>query len=242
LIVANDFVDLSHIKDKRSFSSIYIFIVPLIDFLYFNIYINNTDQLEICEEENKLCNEERRYRTYDGSCNNLEKTWWGMVNKPYKRLLNSKYDDGKCEPRTKSVIPGQNLPGARLLSMNIYKPNHIDARASVLLEFFGQFITHEMSNLAISANSKGEKIVCGCNYKNTTECQPCFNIPVPSNDFLNRNCIPFTRAATSTAVFKCASNIREQYNELSSWIDGGAIYGNSKTIADSLRIFRMVYF
>jgi peroxidase len=200
--------------------------------------LNNLDQKEVCEEENKSCYPNRRYRTYDGSCNNLEKTWWGMANKPYKRLLNNKYDDGLCEPRTKSAIPGKNLPGARLLSMNIYQPNHIDATASVLLEFFGQFITHELSALAISKNAKGEEIVCGCNFKSVTVCQACFNIPVPSNDFFNRNCIPFTRAASSATVFKCASTVREQFNKLSSWIDGGAIYGSSKQIADGLRTFQ----
>ena len=195
--------------------------------------------METCAAENTLvCEPASPYRTLDGTCNNLANKWWGSNNKPYKRILSNKYDDGVCTARTKSVLGSKTLPGARLLSMNIYKPNHIDATASVLLEFFGQFITHELSMLASTTDSVGADLKCSCTGKQTAGCQDCFNIPVPNDDSFNRGCIPFTRAASSATVYKCASTVREQFNKLSSWIDGGAIYGSSKQIADGLRSFQ----
>lgn len=40
-----------------------------------------------------------RYRSYDGSCNNLRNPVWGTPNTPYTRLLPANYGDGKFEKK-----------------------------------------------------------------------------------------------------------------------------------------------
>jgi len=41
------------------------------------------------------CNSTSKYRTIDGTCNNLENQLWGSTNTPYIRLGPAYYDDGK---------------------------------------------------------------------------------------------------------------------------------------------------
>ena len=41
------------------------------------------------------CDENSPYRTYDGSCNNLENPDWGKAFTPQGRLMPALYDNGK---------------------------------------------------------------------------------------------------------------------------------------------------
>jgi len=43
--------------------------------------------LQVCEHS--------RYRSYDGSCNNLRNPTWGLANTRYGRLVRPRYGDGK---------------------------------------------------------------------------------------------------------------------------------------------------
>ena len=40
------------------------------------------------------CNHHAKYRTSDGSCNNLQKPLWGAANTQLQRILPPLYDDG----------------------------------------------------------------------------------------------------------------------------------------------------
>lgn len=39
--------------------------------------------------------QQSRYRSYDGSCNNLQNPTWGLANTRYGRLVYPRYSDGK---------------------------------------------------------------------------------------------------------------------------------------------------
>lgn len=41
------------------------------------------------------CNPRARYRSFDGSCNNLQQPGWGSVNTALVRLLPAAYQDGE---------------------------------------------------------------------------------------------------------------------------------------------------
>lgn len=40
------------------------------------------------------CNSSAKYRTFNGSCNNLRIPTWGASETPHLRLLNADYSDG----------------------------------------------------------------------------------------------------------------------------------------------------
>lgn len=46
------------------------------------------------------CNSQSKYRTYDGTCNNLKNPLDGSANTPYARFLSPAYDDKVNSPRT----------------------------------------------------------------------------------------------------------------------------------------------
>ena len=63
------------------------------------------------------CNPKERYRSIDGSCNNLENPLWGKSNTQYNRILPPSYSDGISEFRR--AVSGGHLPLARLLSTEV---------------------------------------------------------------------------------------------------------------------------
>ncbi len=98
--------------------------------------------------QNKVFNYKiiRFYRTYDGTCNNLENPVVGSVNTPYIRILPPAYQDGFDSPRTLNVA-GTPLPNPRSVSLSISQPQVVQRLAAGqnhLFVFFGQFITHDM--------------------------------------------------------------------------------------------------
>ena len=40
------------------------------------------------------CDSYNPWRTIDGSCNNIERPWWGASTIPYQRFAAAAYDDG----------------------------------------------------------------------------------------------------------------------------------------------------
>lgn len=49
------------------------------------------------------CLANANYRTFDGSCNNLDNPWWGTTNVPFRRLLNANYADGINEILSRKI-------------------------------------------------------------------------------------------------------------------------------------------
>jgi Animal haem peroxidase. len=41
------------------------------------------------------CNRRTKYRTLDGTCNNLRRPWWGAVDTAHVRLMRPYYEDGE---------------------------------------------------------------------------------------------------------------------------------------------------
>ncbi len=44
-------------------------------------------------KNNIICNQEFPYRSFDGSCNNLNNSWWGKSGTPFLRWLPADYSD-----------------------------------------------------------------------------------------------------------------------------------------------------
>ena len=61
-----------------------------------NIDANNTFIVDDCPKQ-PVCNPNTKFRTPDGSCNNLRQPKYGISGSPLQRILPNKYADGrKC--------------------------------------------------------------------------------------------------------------------------------------------------
>jgi len=187
-----------------------------------------------------------RYRTYDGSCNNLKHTAWGKANTPYTRILPPDYEDGVSEIR-KTGVTGQVLPNPRTVSLaTIRWSERSDSKATVMLMQWGQFIDHDLTLAATTPmlTPQGTSIDC-CNRRLLTDPRfkhpACISILLPDNDpfyaRFNVGCMNLVRNAPSPPI-GCRLRAREQLNQLTHFIDGSMIYGNDQQQALGLRQFQ----
>ncbi len=53
---------------------------------------------DMCNPVEPTCDESTRFRSLDGTCNNLEKPLLGSRNRPFARFCPAEYADGVGEP------------------------------------------------------------------------------------------------------------------------------------------------
>ena len=99
------------------------------------------------------CSLTDRYRTFDGTCNNIKSPLLGSIETPHKRFLWPAYNDGFGSPRVKSSS-GNDLPNPRKISTTLSSDNFAFERIwKNIWVIFGQFLTHDIALTAIT-NSK----------------------------------------------------------------------------------------
>ncbi|KAF5294860.1 hypothetical protein FQA39_LY00344 [Lamprigera yunnana] len=179
--------------------------------------------------------ESKKYRTYDGSCNNLKHPFsFGVALTSFRRALSPDYADGSSEPRV--AVDGKSLPNARNVSVLVHRPLYKnDTQFTIMLAVWGQFIDHDITATALSQTSHGKNIAC-C-LKN--EHPDCFSIPIDKEDSFfhtcNVTCMQFVRSA---AAPNDKLGPRQQLNQVSSFIDGSVVYGSTIDIVNELREFQ----
>lgn len=105
---------------------------------------------------------QQRYRSLDGSCNNLRNALWGTAFRPYRRILPSEYDDGFSTPRNASVhhTAGELPPGRQVSQcMQNATDQWTEPRLSMLFLEFGQFLGQDMT---ATAASRGARHLSAC--------------------------------------------------------------------------------
>jgi hypothetical protein len=111
-----------------------------------------------CPYKNKeiICDSSSKYRTNDGTCNNLNNPFFGASNTPYIRLLPPSYDDGVNSPR-KLGLSGKNLPNPRSVSLAVSLPTSTQrlAKNSLghLYATFGQFLAHDITGTSATTGN-----------------------------------------------------------------------------------------
>lgn len=170
-----------------------------------------------------------KYRTIDGSCNNLRNPQWGMAGRAQNRVASPNYDDGRNAPRG-----GQNsrLPNARVLSSQLHTDqNNVDPEYTNMVPQFGQFLDHDLS-VTPEANSQCCQAQTNRRPFPDNNCWP-IQIVSPEPFFGSPFCLDFTR---STPCID-SSGQRQQMNMNTAYIDGSMIYGSGDQRARTLRTF-----
>ena len=179
----------------------------------------------------KTCNTiHGEYRTYDGTCNNERYPLWGASQIPFKRLLEPIYEDGVNTPvgwDPYRYYNGFKLPNARSVSQEIVTTEEISLNPhfSDLMMIYGQYLTTDIDHIPKTNSLCTEACLQSSPY--------CFPILAPENDprLQTGDCIALTR---STRV--CGLEPRQQLNSITSYIDAGPKYGNTKERALALRV------
>ena len=205
-------------------------------------------RLSGCEEHKKVvdCSScfHQKYRTIDGSCNNLDNPPQGSSAVPFVRLLPPAYEDGIGLP----VGWSGNKPSARTISSQILSTKKVtaDDQNTLMLMQFGQFLDHDMDLAPASASD----IVFDINNpESLSNCEhichndaPCFPIPVPQDDpRIHQQCIPFTRSSAvcgtgaSSLLVGNQGIHREQINAITSYLDCSMVYSSTDQTAGKLR-------
>ncbi|MDX1963350.1 MAG: peroxidase family protein [Pirellulales bacterium] len=172
-----------------------------------------------------LCAE---YRSLDGSANNLNITAQGAANTPIIRFQYAAFYPG--DGRGTTMLQPPAAPNPRALSNSFAQAfaDRVDSRGllensrnlSDYIWQWGQFLTHDLDLSTQSAAN-------GVN-----------PIAVPTGDpqfdplHTGTQIIPFTR---SDFVISPATQIREQLNRVTSYIDASQVYGSDATRARALR-------
>jgi peroxidase len=188
-----------------------------------------------------------RYRTLDGTCNNLQNPMWGSANNRYGRLLTPRYGDGVSTPTTS--ITGQDLPSSRLVSLVVFGEADVpDPQFTLANMQWGQIMTHDMSMQAGGTQSRRHGTRCCTDdgkLISTGQHNTCFPIIVPKNDpahsQTNTECLNFVRTLTDRDNnCKGATDLNrpaEQLTTVTAYLDLSLVYGNSEQQNRPIRAF-----
>lgn len=160
-------------------------------------------------------------RTYDGTSNNVDNIEWGASFSNLQRLASAAYSDGI------SSMVFTDRAGAREISNTIVnqEPGESLPNPHGTSDYswqWGQFIDHDIDLTDGSADEPQ-------------------NIAVPIGDpyfdpaSTGTAVIPFNRALYDPDTGTDANNVRQQENEITSWIDGSMVYGSNDERAAALR-------
>jgi len=203
---------------------------------------NPTDQ-DDCSSPSVL-----RFRTIDGTCNNIDNPLWGAANTAFTRLSPAVYEDGLQRPvGFNQQINGNPFegpwPSAREVSRIIIRDMPDRAPISHIIAFWSQMVAHDFA-------LTGESNTTACEDSCDAEALESFCYPILVNpidpDYGNSTqnmgqCLPFTRSVAE--CIRPTGNgrldlVRQQLNLVTHHLDGSAVYGSTAQVAASLRSFK----
>ena len=188
-----------------------------------------------------VCDATSRFRTIDGTCNNLRKPLQGGTDTPFRRLLPAYYEDGVEVPKGRAQANGclksfcngpfsAPVPSARLASSLIVGDDQVSTEKPFthMVMQWGQFLDHDLD---FAVEMPHEEACESCSI--VDDCEP---IHIPPGDKVfgggkgstkDGKCINFRR---SVPVCTTSSRLepREQINGPTSYLDGSQIYGSTQ--------------
>ncbi len=157
------------------------------------------------------------FRSIDGTCNNdhPDRGEWGATDIALWRSMSAEYGG----PDFLNDMAGQSRVTPRAISNRVIQQTEDIPSGANLSSFvfcWGQFIDHDFS-LTPEGHGEYEPIV------------------LPPNEIHFVDEIPFFRSEVLAGTG--ATTDREQFNLITSWIDGSNVYGSDQNRADWLRTF-----
>ncbi|XP_025192716.1 uncharacterized protein LOC112592779, partial [Melanaphis sacchari] len=152
-----------------------------------NLKLNKTSLSEICFSEyfnlTECTGRNLAFRSADGTCNNLKRSYLGKATSAYKRLLFPAYTDGIKEI-------SELLPNPRKLSIGLVNDEQSpDNIKSMAMAYWGIFIGHDLSRTAVHSMGTNNTFVKCCNEDNgmmhytlNKYVESCNPIPIPTDD------------------------------------------------------------
>ena len=187
-----------------------------------------------------------KYRTIDGTCNNLKNPLLGASDTPFRRVLAATYKDGVSQAVGMSqYLKGKYFdhgwPSPRYIVEKIVTSDDKNSKTLTHMHMqWGQFLDHDIDLLG--------KFDVNCTDLNNDN-QYCMPITVAHNDQVFGNStinkarnLPFTR---SLPVCQPKQEFlqhrrhchREHINRITHYVDASMIYGSNKEAQKALRIF-----
>ena len=156
-------------------------------------------------------------RSLSGYGNNLINKDWGAAHEQVPRVTTTNYKDGISE------INDENLPDPRVISNKLFDQEDLISDGFNLSDYvwvFGQFIDHDIT---LVESDPAETIL----------------LRVPQDDafFTPNDFIITSRNKALEGSGTSRDNPRQFVNEISSYIDGSAVYGVDESRASWLRTF-----
>lgn len=101
----------------------------------------------------------RKYRAFNGYCNNVQNPKWGNAITRYLRFLPANYGDGVSVPRQASG--GDFLPSARSVSLAIHGDHEVPHKyMTAIAAVFGQFLAHDLAHTPQMAGMCVCRVAC----------------------------------------------------------------------------------
>ncbi|KAF0293164.1 Peroxidasin-like protein [Amphibalanus amphitrite] len=191
-----------------------------------------------CEIEPEIsCDRSNKYRTADGSCNNLKTPSLGRSGTGLHRLLNSTFSDGIFGPRLLGS-GGSPLPSARRLSASLLSTNaNADGRVAVSLPVFAEFLSHDLQQTGVF-RLEGDRPLDCCAADSHPQCLP---ISVSGEDPVfsaaGRRCISMTRSLPAPER-QCLPRSAAPLSRQTAFLDGSGLYGANAADTRRLRELR----
>jgi len=187
----------------------------------------------ICDESTK------EYRSFDGSCNNLDNPAWGKSGIPYRRLAHRKFSLMDCgefgrDPR-QLFLPNPRR-ASRVLTQRSEQPIAHPDRHDVLSMWvmtFGQAVDHD-----VQRTPQGEFRDC-CSPENEDHID-CCQIDIPRRDFFygkngRTTCLSFIRSRRIQHPGIECNKMPDVENANTAWIDLSFVYGSDEEKVMNLR-------
>ncbi|XP_052093424.1 peroxidasin homolog isoform X2 [Mytilus californianus] len=178
------------------------------------------------------------YRTIDGTCNNLDKPYWGKAFTSQPRFIDEVYSDGVNTPRI-SVDGASTLTSPRTISNSVFKitngkkVSRAEGFNSLMSLNWGQFLDHDIVLTPTFAEKHGEDIRCCEDNSIPISRDECLAIEMSPDEDLDISCMEFVRSAPSPDIQLNAGN--QVTNAITSFIDGSMVYGSSEDEERQLR-------